>query len=83
VRRWLGYTVGGGVEFAVTNNVSLKGEYLYYDLGRTTVNVPRCWCRCVGAYTSRLTTKVTLCAAVPTSASRPSNQSHSEYCEAR
>ena len=49
----VGYTVGGGVEFAVTNNVSLKGEYLYYDLGRTTVNVPAVGAGGVGAYTSR------------------------------
>ncbi|MCV9935926.1 porin family protein [Boseaceae bacterium BT-24-1] len=29
-----GWTVGGGVEYAFTNNVSVKAEYLYYDLGR-------------------------------------------------
>jgi outer membrane immunogenic protein len=29
----LGWTVGGGVEVAVTKNWSLKGEYLYVDLG--------------------------------------------------
>ena len=28
-----GWTVGGGVEWAFANNWSLKGEYLYYDLG--------------------------------------------------
>jgi len=28
-----GYTVGGGVEYAFTNNLSAKVEYLYYDLG--------------------------------------------------
>jgi outer membrane immunogenic protein len=28
-----GWTVGGGVEFAVVNNWSLKAEYLYVDLG--------------------------------------------------
>jgi outer membrane immunogenic protein len=28
-----GYTVGGGIEVAVSSNVSLKGEYLYYNLG--------------------------------------------------
>jgi outer membrane immunogenic protein len=33
-----GYAVGGGLEYAVTNNVTLKGEYLYYDLGKTTTN---------------------------------------------
>ena len=29
-----GWTVGGGVEYAITNNISAKVEYLYYDLGR-------------------------------------------------
>jgi outer membrane immunogenic protein len=33
-----GYAVGGGLEYAVTSNVTLKGEYLYYDLGKTTTN---------------------------------------------
>ncbi|MCB1533569.1 MAG: porin family protein [Rhodoblastus sp.] len=28
-----GWTVGAGAEFAVTNNWSIKGEYLYADLG--------------------------------------------------
>lgn len=32
-----GWTVGGGVEHAFTNNFSVKAEYLYYDLGNTTV----------------------------------------------
>lgn len=36
-----GYTVGGGVEYAVTENISVKGEYLYYDLGDTKLNVNR------------------------------------------
>jgi outer membrane immunogenic protein len=29
----IGWTVGGGLEWALVNNWSLKGEYLYYDLG--------------------------------------------------
>jgi outer membrane immunogenic protein len=29
----LGWTAGGGVEVAVTKNWSVKGEYLYVDLG--------------------------------------------------
>ncbi|GLK76308.1 outer-membrane immunogenic protein [Methylopila jiangsuensis] len=37
----VGYTVGGGVEYAVTDAISVKGEYLYYDLGDTTLNVNR------------------------------------------
>jgi outer membrane immunogenic protein len=28
-----GWTVGGGLEWAFANNWSVKGEYLYYDLG--------------------------------------------------
>ena len=32
-----GYTVGGGVEYALTNNLTAKVEYLYYDLGKRTV----------------------------------------------
>ncbi|WP_048708523.1 outer membrane protein [Microvirga massiliensis] len=28
-----GWTIGGGVEYAFTNNLTLKGEYLYVDLG--------------------------------------------------
>jgi outer membrane immunogenic protein len=29
----LGWTIGGGVEFAVMNNLTAKVEYLHYDLG--------------------------------------------------
>lgn len=29
-----GYVVGGGIEFAVTQNISLKGEYLFMPLAR-------------------------------------------------
>lgn len=32
-----GYAVGGGIEHAFGWNWTLKGEYLYYDLGDTTV----------------------------------------------
>jgi outer membrane immunogenic protein len=35
----VGYAVGGGVEYAFTNNISLKAEYLYYDLGKSNVVV--------------------------------------------
>jgi outer membrane immunogenic protein len=33
--RW-GWTAGGGLEFALGGNWTAKGEYLYYDLGRTS-----------------------------------------------
>ena len=32
----VGYTVGGGAEYAVTNNVSLRAEYRYTDFGNNT-----------------------------------------------
>ena len=32
----VGYTVGGGVEYAVTNNVSVRAEYRYTDFGSVT-----------------------------------------------
>ncbi|MGL4729122.1 MAG: outer membrane protein [Bosea sp. (in: a-proteobacteria)] len=32
-----GYTVGAGAEYALTNNWTLKTEYLYYDLGNSNV----------------------------------------------
>jgi outer membrane immunogenic protein len=32
-----GYALGGGVEYALTNNLTAKVEYLYYDLGKRTV----------------------------------------------
>jgi outer membrane immunogenic protein len=32
-----GYTVGGGVEHALTSSWSVKAEYLFYDLGKTTL----------------------------------------------
>ena len=31
----LGYVLGGGIEYALTRNWSIKGEYLYADLGKT------------------------------------------------
>jgi outer membrane immunogenic protein len=31
----VGWTIGGGVEYAITNNITIKGEYLYADLGNT------------------------------------------------
>lgn len=37
----VGYTVGGGLEYAFTNNLSAKAEYLYYDLGTKNHGVDR------------------------------------------
>jgi outer membrane immunogenic protein len=34
----VGWTVGGGVEYALTNNWTIKGEYLYADLGSHSFN---------------------------------------------
>jgi outer membrane immunogenic protein len=33
-----GWTIGGGVEYAITNNIILGAEYLYYDLGSRTLS---------------------------------------------
>jgi outer membrane immunogenic protein len=35
-----GWTAGGGIEFLVAPNWSLKGEYLYVDIGRAANGVP-------------------------------------------
>jgi outer membrane immunogenic protein len=32
-----GWTAGGGVEYAITNNLTLKTEYLYVNLGTNTI----------------------------------------------
>ncbi len=34
----VGWTIGGGVEYAITNNITIKGEYLYADLGSSNFN---------------------------------------------
>jgi outer membrane immunogenic protein len=36
----VGWTFGGGVEYAITNNITIKGEYLYYNLGSTSFSSP-------------------------------------------
>lgn len=38
-RNETGWTAGGGAEFLVDRNWSIKGEYLYYDLGAGTYTV--------------------------------------------
>lgn len=38
----VGYTLGGGAEYALTSNWSIKGEYLYYDLGRQSASFGAC-----------------------------------------
>ena len=38
----VGWTVGGGMEYAFTNNWSVKGEYLYADIGDFTQSIPSC-----------------------------------------
>ena len=34
----IGYVVGGGVEYALNNNVSVKGEFLYTQYGKVTTS---------------------------------------------
>jgi outer membrane immunogenic protein len=34
----VGWTVGAGAEWMVAQHWSIKGEYLYYDLGSVTLN---------------------------------------------
>ena len=34
-----GWTVGGGAEYAINSNWTIKSEYLYTDLGKATFNV--------------------------------------------
>jgi outer membrane immunogenic protein len=33
----VGWTIGGGAEWALTQNWTVKAEYLYFDLGDTTI----------------------------------------------
>ena len=37
----VGWTIGGGVEYAITNNITIKGEYLYADLGSSKLQQHR------------------------------------------
>jgi outer membrane immunogenic protein len=33
----VGWTIGVGVEYAITDNITLRGEYLYYNLGSSNL----------------------------------------------
>ncbi len=33
-----GWTIGAGAEYAITNNITIKGEYLYVDLGSQNIS---------------------------------------------
>lgn len=35
-----GYAVGAGLEYMLTQNLTLRGEYLYSDFGRHSVSIP-------------------------------------------
>lgn len=35
-RTAVGYTVGGGLEYAISRNITLRAEYLYVNLGKTS-----------------------------------------------
>jgi outer membrane immunogenic protein len=37
-----GWTAGGGIEYGITPNLSVKAEYLYVDLGTATCDVGNC-----------------------------------------
>jgi outer membrane immunogenic protein len=49
----VGWTAGGGAEFALFRDVSLKGEYLYYDLGETSSKITYNY----GLFTSTMTSR--------------------------
>jgi outer membrane immunogenic protein len=36
----VGWTVGGGLEWAVTQSISVKAEYLFVDLGHVDISTP-------------------------------------------
>ena len=52
----IGWTAGGGVEFAFTPNLTAKVEYLYVDLG--SHHLPRCELRRRRLLPSHLTENV-------------------------
>lgn len=40
---WAGWTAGTGLEYAITQNLTIKGEYLYVDLGNQSINGEGIW----------------------------------------
>lgn len=44
-----GWTAGGGIEYAVTTNWSLKAEYLHADLGTVNTMIPSCTICAIGS----------------------------------
>ena len=61
----VGWTIGGGVEYAITNNITIKGEYLYADLGSSNFTTTPNGLR-------RLTSRASLRAAKSTTTPRSS-----------
>lgn len=49
-----GWTAGGGLEWAMWNNISIKAEYLYVDLGQTAALGAQQICFCSGPTTPHL-----------------------------
>jgi outer membrane immunogenic protein len=50
-----GWTVGGGVEYAVLNNWTVRAEALYVDLGTTDANAPGCNAGCRFSFKNHFT----------------------------
>jgi outer membrane immunogenic protein len=49
-----GWTIGGGLEWAFSDNWSVKGEYLYYDLGSSDVTISHNYVIFVSTLTSHV-----------------------------
>jgi outer membrane immunogenic protein len=50
----IGWTVGGGAEFALAGNWTAKGEYLYVDLGELNCGVANCGAPAKVEFTSHI-----------------------------
>jgi outer membrane immunogenic protein len=59
-----GWTVGGGLEWALTNNWSVKGEYLYVDFGHVTATGTITSALAPGGYSHGMSTSSDLTANV-------------------